>query len=144
MAIRMRPTKRSIETLEPGPTDTFAWDTDLVGYGVKVAPGCKRTYSAKGNQPFGGLKKVWRQIRKLSDLQDMRPHDLRHSFASVGVSSGASLYMVGKLFGHADAGSTKLYAHLADDPVRQAADEISSGIAEMMRARQRPPGKLVR
>ena len=87
-----------------------------------------------GSQPFAGLKKIWRQIRKRADLEDVRLHDLRHSYASVGVSNGTSLYVVGKLLGHADADSTKRYAHLADDPLRRAADSISEDIAEMMKS----------
>jgi site-specific recombinase XerD len=42
-------------------------------------------------------------------------HDLRHTFASIAVQNGASLYEVQKLLGHASSQMTQRYAHLADD-----------------------------
>src|SRR3954447_25493447 len=58
-----------------------------------------------------------------------RPHDLRHSMASVAVASGESLYVTGKVLGHRKARSTERYAHLADDPIRSAADRAARRIA---------------
>ena len=62
-------------------------------------------------------------------LEDVRLHDLRHSYASVGATSGLSLLFVGKLLGHTQASTTQRYAHLAEDPVRQAGEQISEAIA---------------
>jgi integrase len=81
---------------------------------------------------FVGLQKVWERVRKIAELPDVRLHDLRHSFASVGASGGDSLYIVGKLLGHNQAHTTQRYAHLADDPVKAAADRISSQIKAAM------------
>lgn len=83
----------------------------------------------------GGLKtisiqKIWRKVRVMASLDDLRLHDLRHNFASNAVSSGQSLYMVGKLLGHRQTQTTQRYAHLAPDPVRQAADDVSTRLAE--------------
>ena len=85
-----------------------------------------------GTKPYAGVKKIWRDIRKRADLQDVRLHDLRHSFASVGVLGGASLFMVGKILGHSDAATTQRYAHLADSPVKAAADEISEVVSRAL------------
>ncbi|MDD4617276.1 MAG: tyrosine-type recombinase/integrase [Alphaproteobacteria bacterium] len=49
----------------------------------------------------------------------MELHDLRHSFASVGASSGGSLLMIGSILGHKDAKTTQRYAHLSENPVRR-------------------------
>ena len=62
----------------------------------------------------------------------MRLHDLRHTFASVGVEGGASLVMVGALLGHTQPQTTKRYAHLANDPQRVAADAIGTRIADRL------------
>jgi Phage integrase family len=51
-------------------------------------------------------------------LDDVRIHDLRHSFASIAVSGGDSLYLVGKVLGHRQSRTTERYVHLKDDPVR--------------------------
>lgn len=75
------------------------------------------------------LHKPWWRIRALAGLDDMRIHDLRHSFASIAINAGASLAMVGKLLGHTQQQTTARYAHLADDPLRQLNDQIGEAIS---------------
>ncbi len=78
------------------------------------------------------LKKPWQRIRAQAELDDVRLHDLRHSFASVAVGLGESLHMTGKLLGHSQAQTTQRYAHLADDPVEAANERVGAAIAGMM------------
>lgn len=85
-----------------------------------------------GTGPYQGTDRVWRRVRRLASLENVRLHDLRHSFASVGASAGDSLPIIGKLLGHADVETTARYAHLADNPVIAAADRISSKVAAAM------------
>lgn len=80
-----------------------------------------------------GLQKIWNQLREDAGLSDVRLHDLRHSFASVGAAGGDSLLILGKLLGHKNASSTARYAHLGDDPLKAAADKISQHIDSAMR-----------
>ena len=65
-------------------------------------------------------------------LEDLRIHDLRHSFASIAVSGGDSLYLVGKVLGHRQSRTTERYAHLKDDPLRAVANRTSERIAAIM------------
>ena len=65
-------------------------------------------------------------------LVDARIHDLRHSFASGAVALGESLPMIGKLLGHTQVQTTARYAHLAADPVKAAAERVSSNIAALI------------
>ncbi len=65
-------------------------------------------------------------------LADVRIHDLRHSFASGAVALGESLPMIGKLLGHTQVQTTARYAHLAADPVKAAAERVSTKIAALM------------
>lgn len=58
-------------------------------------------------------------------VHNLRIHDLRHSFASFAAADGASLFLIGKLLGHASMRSTERYAHLADDPLKAAAAGVS-------------------
>lgn len=81
-----------------------------------------------------GLQKAWERVRKRAGIEDVRLHDLRHSFASVAVSGGDSLYLVGKVIGHRQAGTTQRYAHLSDDPLRAVADRTARQIAAAMSA----------
>jgi integrase len=76
------------------------------------------------------LEKPWRRIRKAAKLEDVRLHDLRHSFASVAASGGQSL--VGKMLGHSQPATTARYAHLADDPVKAASNAVGRHIAAAM------------
>ena len=83
------------------------------------------------------LEKPWRRIRKAAGLDDVRLHDLRHSFASVAASGGQSLIVIGKMLGHSQPATTARYAHLADDPLKRASDEVGARIAAAMENRRR-------
>ena len=80
------------------------------------------------------LQHPWRRIRKEADLDDVRLHDLRHSFASRGLIVGEGLPMIGKLLGHSQIQTTARYAHLASDPIKSAADRIADGISALSSA----------
>jgi integrase len=71
------------------------------------------------------LERDWYQIRAAAALEDLRIHDLRHSFASFLVGAGQGLPIVGAMLGHAKAQTTQRYAHLADKPAREAAEIVA-------------------
>jgi integrase len=85
-----------------------------------------------GNKPgehLVSLDEAWKVVRKQAALgKDARLYDLRHSFASVGVGGGLSLPIIGRLLGHTQPRTTQRYAHLADEPLREAAEKITSVI----------------
>jgi integrase len=85
------------------------------------------------------LGKIWRRVRKRAGLEDVRLHDLRHSFASVGAAAGLSLPLIGALLGHRQASTTDRYAHLADDPIRSASELVGSRIAAALEGREEAP-----
>lgn len=74
------------------------------------------------------LQSVWERIRAAAGLDDVRLHDLRHSFASVGAATGDSMLIIGALLGHSSAKTTARYTHLSDHPLKSAADRISDAI----------------
>lgn len=84
--------------------------------------------AATGDSHFQGVEKVWRKARAAAGFPSLRLHDLRHSFASVGLARGDALPVIGAILGHADVKTTSRYAHLADNPVRQAANAISKSV----------------
>ncbi len=88
-----------------------------------------------GNGHFIGLFHVWERIRDKAGIPDVRLHDLRHSFASFGAGGGLGLPILGKLLGHRNVATTARYAHLADDPVRVAAEGVSGEIAQALNGR---------
>lgn len=76
-------------------------------------------------QSLKELKRFWQQICGAAGLQDYRIHDNRHTHASHLVSSGLSLTIVGRLLGHTNPTTTQRYAHLADAPLREAAEVMA-------------------
>jgi integrase len=83
--------------------------------------------------PLANLKGPWGTVRVAAGLPDVRPHDLRHSFASVMVAGGASLPLIGALLGHRDVKTTARYAHLATDPLKAAADHVGGVLASQLK-----------
>ena len=83
--------------------------------------------------PIGGIDKVWFRVRASAGLRGVRLHDLRHSFASMGVAGGLSLPIIGALLGHKHPATTGRYAHLSADPLRAANDVIGMRIAAAMK-----------
>jgi integrase len=85
-----------------------------------------------GDRPGEHLAAIWycwARVRERAELStDARIYDLRHTFASVGAGGGLSLPIIGRLLGHTQPGTTQRYAHLADDPLRQAAEKITTVI----------------
>lgn len=61
---------------------------------------------------FEGIKTAWRRAREAEGMPHMRFHDLRHSCASILIASGADLYTVSKILGHASTRTTERYAHM--------------------------------
>jgi integrase len=88
--------------------------------------------SRRGEGRLVDLQSPWERIRSAAGLNDVRIHDLRHAFASIGATGGDSLLIIGALLGHKSAKTTQRYAHLADHPLKEAANRISAQVAEQM------------
>ena len=78
---------------------------------------------------LSNLNMPWIAVRKRAGLQDVRIHDLRHSFASRALALGESLPMIGKLLGHRQVQTTARYAHLAQESVKASSTRVSESIA---------------
>jgi len=88
--------------------------------GTFVFPG------ATPDRPLSDLKTVWNGVCRRAALEDVRIHDLRHTYASVLASEGVSLPVIGALLGHTQAQTTHRYAHLFDDPLRSATERAAA------------------
>ena len=71
------------------------------------------------------IRTFWAAVCRRAGIKGVRIHDLRHTFASLLVSSGESLAVVGALLGHTQAKTTSRYAHLLDDPLRRATERVA-------------------
>ena len=86
----------------------------------------------KPGEPIYDLQTTWQKIRKWAGLDDVHIHDLRHTFASNAVAMGMSLPMIGRLLGHTQTQTTARYAHLALDPVLEAASKVTTEIGGLL------------
>lgn len=96
-------------------------------------------FGAKRGSHLVDLQHPWERIRRRVGLEDVRLHDLRHSYASFGAGAGLSLPIIGKILGHRHPATTNRYAHLADHPVQTGADLISDGIRAALEAEPTGP-----
>lgn len=100
---------------------------------------------AKPGEPYRNLSRAWIVARSYAGLNDVRLHDLRHSFASLAVNRGVSLPMIGKLLGHKVAATTQRYSHLARDVVASINDDIGEAMQAAIAKTQQPsvPGAKI-
>ena len=85
---------------------------------------------AKAGARLSSLFEPWRRVRARAGLDDVRIHDLRHSYASRALALGESLPVIAKLLGHAQIQTTARYTHLTRDAVKDAAIRVARDIAE--------------
>ena len=83
-------------------------------------------------KPYKSIYYSWHTARKEAGLDDVRIHDLRHSFASFLVNAGRSLYEVQTLLGHTQIKTTQRYAHLSTTSLRAASNEVSLAVPELI------------
>ena len=80
------------------------------------------------------LNDSWDRVRKRADLDGVRLHDLRHSFASRALALGEGLPMIGRLLGHRKVQTTARYAHLARESVQASTERVAESIgADILR-----------
>lgn len=122
-------------------TKTGRSDREIGGAALEVLIGMK-AYRLKDNPfvfpgskrggHFSDLTRLWDVVRTTANLADVRLHDLRHGYASVGLLSGLTLPVIGALLGHLDVATTARYAHLADTARKRAADLTSTAVANAL------------
>ena len=111
--------------------------TDLIRAIPKLAGNPFVFPGGKPGAPIHDLERPWQKIRKAAGLEDVRLHDLRHTFASIAAGAGHSLPIIGKLLGHTQAATTARYAHIAANPARQAVDQIGELMQQFLRGQEK-------
>ena len=109
---------------------------------LEVLAGVKRVRRSPwvfpGGRPdrhLSQLTTAWHRVRERAEVEDVRIHDLRHSFASRALAVGLALPMIGRLLGHTDIGSTARYAHLSREAEKIAVARVGGSIeADIVRA----------
>ena len=84
------------------------------------------------SRPLGNALSLWHAVRKEAGLEDVRLHDLRHTYASHAVMQGTPLPVVARLLGHRQTTMTLRYAHTGDRETEATAERIGGVISEML------------
>ena len=123
---------------------TGPWVVPLSPAAARVLAGLPRPaetpWVIAGRKPGTRLAHIhhhWYRVRERAGLEDVRIHDLRHSFASRALALGESLPMIGKLLGHSKIRTTARYAHLARDSVKVSAARVAASIGADLSAEGR-------
>jgi len=85
---------------------------------------------------FQSIDPHWRRIRAAAGLEHVHLHDLRRSIGSWMAADGVSLYVIGRVLGHADVNTTQIYARLKEDPARAALDQ-SAKVLDIVKLRKK-------
>ena len=86
-----------------------------------------------GEKPLNNPRKAFSLVLAAAGVEHTRIHDLRHSFASLAVNSGATLYEVQGMLGHSSSQMTQRYAHLADSGLRRASQAVADVVSAAVR-----------
>jgi integrase len=78
------------------------------------------------------LRKPFEAACTIAGIEGLRLHDLRHSFATLAIMGGASVYDVQKLLGHSDIAMTQRYAHMVDESLQRATENAAQVIENAM------------
>lgn len=98
-------------------------------------------YNERLRRPLHQLHSYWKGIARRADLERVRLHDLRHSFASHAARTAETLPMIGKLLGHRKVGSTSRYAHLDDAHLLVTAQQIGDRLEDLLSPATAPVGE---
>ena len=94
---------------------------------------CKWAFAnPETGKPYVSIFYAWNTARKSVGLSDVRMHDLRHSFASLLINSGRTLYEVQHILGHTQVKTTQRYAHLSQDTLLAAANSATVALGSAM------------
>ncbi len=85
----------------------------------------------KTKLPYVSIFCSWNTARKQAGLADVRVHDLRHSFASLLINSGRTLYEVQHILGHTQVKTTQRYAHLSKDTLLDASNAATRAVGHL-------------
>lgn len=83
---------------------------------------------ARAGMHLANPNKTFSAVKRKAGLGNLRMHDLRHSYASLSLAGGASLFEVQKMLGHADHKTTQKYAHISEVAIKAATENTAKEI----------------
>lgn len=98
--------------------------------GRRMSSTSEYVFTHQSGEPIKDIKKTWASVTAKAKISNIRLHDLRHTFASIAVSQGQSLPIIGAMLGHTQSQTTLRYAHLYDAVVTKAVEDIAIEICK--------------
>ena len=95
---------------------------------VRTSPWVFPGSRGNGPRPADWLRLLWEGVRAEAGIADVRLHDLRHTYASVGLKHGESVPVIGRLLGHGSAETTLKYTHFSDAAAADAAAIVGAAL----------------
>ena len=94
--------------------------------GHPLHPNAPVFFNPKTRERYQSFYAAWHRARDRAGLPDVRFHDLRHTFASLLINEGVSLYEVQRLLGHHHITMTERYAHLLPDTLAERVERVTA------------------
>jgi len=94
--------------------------------GYPLHPSSPVFYNPRTKDRYDSFYAAWHRARAKAEVPDVRFHDLRHTFASMLINEGVSLYEVQRLLGHHHITMTERYAHLLPDTLQERVERVSN------------------
>jgi len=94
--------------------------------GLEVQPSRYLFPNPDTGRPYRNIDAAWFRIRGAAGLSEVRLHDLRHTYASILVNEGVSIYDIQNLLGHGSVQITQRYAKLDVEKLRSSADIVGA------------------
>jgi integrase/recombinase XerC len=98
---------------------------ESINYKANVGRDNKVFIGQRGTLTPRGVQLMLKRVLANTDLADISPHDLRHSFCKNLVDSGVSLEKIAMLAGHESLDTTKIYCYPSHADLTEAVDRIS-------------------
>jgi integrase len=73
---------------------------------------------------FRDIKTAWHTACRRAGIENLRIHDLRHTFGTRAADAGVPLVAISKVMGHASIQTTMRYAHATDEGKRRAVEAL--------------------
>lgn len=86
---------------------------------------------AKPGTHLTDIKKTWYKIRGMIGIENVRMHDLRHTFASMAIDTELDIFGISKLLGHKDIKTTMNYIHLIRASLVRSAKIVESAFEKI-------------
>lgn len=128
---------------ERGRQNPYVFPGQTRRIGLRAARGAGDKRPARDAHPIASIRPVWESLCKRGKLADLRPHDLRRSFATVAGDVGVSTHLIGGLLGHRVLGVTGIYAHRTDPALIEAANRTAIEIASRLGLSGSPGSRVI-